>query len=130
MEYKATQKFLVMSPKKIRSVTYAIRAMRPADAVERLPFVSRRAAEPLAKVIKAAIANAKMQGAKEEDLIFKEIQIGEGPRLKRGRPRSRGMFHPYKKRMSHIRVVLTTRKSEGPSTNSQTNRNKTKNVKK
>ncbi len=112
MEYRATQKFIVMSPKKIRSVTYAIRAMRPVDAVERLPFVSRRAAEPLAKVIKAAIANAKMQGAKEGELIFKEIQIGEGPRLKRGRPRSRGMFHPYKKRMSHIRVVLTTKEEK------------------
>ncbi|HEX6976992.1 MAG TPA: 50S ribosomal protein L22 [Patescibacteria group bacterium] len=109
MDYRATQKFVVMSPKKIRYVSYAIKAMRPMDAVERLPFVSRRAAEPLAKVIKAAIANAKMQGAKESELIFKEIQIGEGPRLKRGRPRSRGMFHPYKKRMSHIRVVLTTK---------------------
>ena len=26
--------------------------------------------------------------------------------LKRGRPVSRGRWHPYKKRMSHIRVVL------------------------
>jgi len=26
--------------------------------------------------------------------------------LKRGRPVSRGMWHPYKRRMSHIRIVL------------------------
>src|SRR3989304_6336687 len=112
MEYRATQKFLLMSPKKIRFVVRAIKGMKPTDAVERLPYVSKRSAEPLAKVIKAAIANAKMQGAKEDDLIFKEIQIGEGPRLKRGRPRSRGLFHPYKKRMSHIRVVLTVKEKE------------------
>ncbi len=112
MEYRATQKFLLMSPKKIRQVAYAIKDMKPVDAVERLPYVSRRAAEPLAKVIKSAIANAKMQGAKESELIFKEVQIGEGPRLKRGRPRSRGMFHPYKKRMSHIRIVLTVKEEK------------------
>lgn len=112
MEYRATQKFLLMSPKKVRQVVYAIKDMKPVDAVERLPYVSRAAAEPLAKVIKSAIANAKMQGAKESELIFKEVQIGEGPRLKRGRPRSRGMFHPYKKRMSHIRVVLTTKEEK------------------
>lgn len=112
MEYRATQKFLLMSPKKIRQVSYAIKDLKPVDAVERLPYVSRRAALPLAKVIKSAIANAKMQGAKEDELIFKEIQIGEGPRLKRGRPRSRGMFHPYKKRMSHIRVILTVKEEK------------------
>lgn len=113
MDYKATQKFLIMSPKKLRFVTRAIKGMQPVQAVETLPFMGRKAADPLAKVIKAAIANAKMQGADEGKLIFKEIQVGEGPRLKRGRARSRGMYHPFKKRMSHIRVVLTTKEEDG-----------------
>ncbi len=107
-EFKATQKYLLMSPRKIRLVVGVIKKMKPAEAVEKLPFVQKRAGIELSKVIKSAIASAKNAGVGETDLIFKEIQIGEGPRLKRGRAASRGMWHPFKRRMAHIRVVLTT----------------------
>lgn len=107
-EFKATQKFLLMSPRKIRLVVALIKKMKPAEAVEKLPFVQKRAGAEVSKVIKNAMAQAKVQGISETDLIFKEIQINEGPRLKRGRAASRGMWHPFKKRMSHIRVILTT----------------------
>ena len=103
-EYKATQKFLVMSPRKLRLVVGVIKKMKPVDAVEKLPFASKRAAFDLGKVIKSAIANAKNQGVSETDLIFKEIQIGEGPRLKRGKAASRGRWHARQKRMSHIEL--------------------------
>jgi large subunit ribosomal protein L22 len=107
-EFKATQKYLLMSPRKIRLVVGVIKKMKPAEAVEKLPFVQKRAGAEIAKVIKNAITSAKNAGVSETDLVFKEIQIGEGPRLKRGRAASRGMWHPFKKRMAHIRVVLTT----------------------
>ena len=83
MEYISTQKFLRMSPKKIRVVVRAIKGMNPSKAVEVLPYIGKKASEPLEKTIKSAIANARMRGAKVEELEFKEIQIGEGPRLKR-----------------------------------------------
>ena len=106
MEIIATQKFLTMSPRKIRPVVEVIKKLKPTEAVEKLPYLAKRAAEPLMKVIKQAIANARNRGLSDTDLTFKEIQIGEGPRLKRGRPVSRGQWHPVKKRMSHIRVIL------------------------
>jgi large subunit ribosomal protein L22 len=108
MEYISTQKFIRISPKKIRVVVAAIKGMSPGKAVEILPYVHKKAAEPLQKTIKSAIANAQMQNAKVEDLQFKEIQIGEGPRLKRGMAAPKGRYHPILKRMSHIRVVLKT----------------------
>jgi large subunit ribosomal protein L22 len=111
-EFIATQKYLIMSPRKIRLVAELIKKMKPGEAIEKLPFVQKRAGESLAKVIKAALANAKNQGVGETDLVFKEIQIGEGPRLKRGRAASRGRWHPFKRRMSHIRVVLVSTKKE------------------
>jgi large subunit ribosomal protein L22 len=120
-EYKATQKYLINSPRKLRAVVALIKKMKPVDAIEKLPFASQRAAANLSKVIKAAVANAKNQGVSDADLIFKEIQIGEGPRLKRGNAASRGRWHPFKHRMSHIRVILTTAKSQEPKTKSQTN---------
>jgi large subunit ribosomal protein L22 len=112
MDIKAEQKYLLLSPRKLRPVADIIKKLTPTQAVERLPFVGKRGAEPLAKVIKQAIANARVKGLSDADLTFKEIQIGEGPRLKRGIPVSRGQWHPIKRRMSHIRVVLTTRKPE------------------
>jgi len=110
--FKSVQKFLIMSPRKIRLLIPLISKMTPVEATQKLPFIQKRAAGELAKVIKAAIANAKVQGVSDLDLKFKEIQIGEGPRLKRGRAASRGRWHPYVKRMSHIRVVLVTIKKE------------------
>lgn len=111
-QFVSTQKYLITSPRKLRLVSELIKKMKPAEAVEKLPFVQKRAGEDLAKVIKSALANAKNQGVGETDLIFKEIQIGEGPRLKRGRAASRGRWHPFKRRMSHIRVVLVSTKKE------------------
>jgi len=109
-EFKATQKYLLMSPRKIRLVVGIIKKMKPAEAIEKLPFVQKRAGAELAKVIKSAMTSAKNAGVSETDLVFKEIQIGEGPRLKRGRAASRGMWHPFKRRMSHIRVILASTK--------------------
>lgn len=110
MEIKSVQKFVKTSPRKLRLVAALAKKMKPAEAIETLPFSRKRAADPLVKVIKTALANAKERGLKEENLIFKEIQINEGPRLKRGRPASRGVWHPYKRRMSHIRIILEERK--------------------
>lgn len=110
MEAIATQKYIRMSSRKLRIVAGMVRGVAPTEAVKMLPYVRKSAALPLEKVIRSAIANAKDKGMNEETLVFSEIQIGEGPRLKRGRPVSRGQWHPVVKKMSHIRVVLTDEK--------------------
>jgi large subunit ribosomal protein L22 len=110
MEAISVQKYVRMSPTKIRLVANMVKDVTPTEAVAMLPYVPKRAAKPLEKVVRSAIANARQKGAKEEDLVFKEIQINEGPHiLKRGQPVSRGQWHPILKKMSHIRVVLMTK---------------------
>lgn len=106
MEFISTQKFLLLSPKKIRPLADVARKLSPLRAIEVLPFTGKSAAEPLIKVIKTAMANAKEKGVSPEELSFKEIRISEGPRLKRGKPVSRGRWHPFKRRMAHIRIIL------------------------
>jgi large subunit ribosomal protein L22 len=110
--YISKQKFLLGSPRKLRLVVALIKKMKPVEAVEKLPFVAKKASSDLLKVIKSALANARFQGATDTDLVFKEIQVGQGPSLKRGRAASRGRWHPYKKRMSHITIVLTEGKKK------------------
>jgi len=109
MDIIATQKFIRMAPRKLRLVVPLIKNISPIMAVEVLPHIGKRAAEPLRKVILSAIANAKEKKLSENDLVFKEIQVGEGPRLKRYHAGARGMAKPYKREMSHIRVVLETK---------------------
>ncbi len=124
MEFKAVQKYLVNSPKKIRVILPMIKNLKPLDAVERLPFVGKKAAEPLIKTISSAIANAKQKGVEGKDLIFKEIQINEGPRLKRFKAGARGRVKPFRRRMSHIRVILETKVKDEKSKKMQSSNNK------
>ena len=87
----------------------------PARVIEYLQFANRRASIPLSKAMKQAVANAKNNMKLSEDnLVVREIQIGEGPRYKRFRAGSRGMAKPIIKRTSHIRVVLETKIQENP----------------
>jgi large subunit ribosomal protein L22 len=122
-DIKAEQKYILISPRKLREIAEVIRDQKPVDVVARLPFVAKRGSEHLVKVVKSALASARSKGFSDKDMVFKEIAINEGPRLKRGQPVSRGQWHPIKKRMSHIRVVLTTRKSEAQNSKSETNSN-------
>lgn len=108
MEVKTTQKFIRTSPRKLREVVALVRGLTPQEAVEILPHVGKRAATPLLKAIKTALANTGKEGA-GKTLVFKEIQINEGPRLKRWRAGAKGNPKPYKKRMSHIRIILTVK---------------------
>src|SRR4030067_1367423 len=112
MEIISVGKFIRMSPKKIRPISLMVKKFAPERAVTLLSHIHKSASEPLSKVLKTALANAKVKGVSPSDLTIKEIQINEGPRLKRGRPVSRGRWHPYKRRMSHIRVVLEAKEGE------------------
>ena len=107
MEIKAEAKHIRISPRKVRLVAKAIKKLTAQQAIETLKFINKRAAEPLNKLIRSAIANAKNNfGLKPESLKIKEVQVGEGPTLKRWRAVSRGRAHPIMKRTSHIKITL------------------------
>lgn len=112
MEVTTTQKFIRTSPRKLREVAALVRKMTPEKAIETLPHIRKRAANPILKALKTAVANASQKGAVLGDLVLKEIQINEGPSYKRWRAGGRGMVKPYKKRTSHIRIVVETKKEK------------------
>ncbi|OGM80043.1 hypothetical protein A2382_05165 [Candidatus Woesebacteria bacterium RIFOXYB1_FULL_38_16] len=112
MEAISTQTHIKTSPRKLRLVVQAVKKMTPESALEVLPRLFKRAADPLQKVIRSAVANAVSKGMDPANLKFKEIQVNEGPRTKRGLPVSRGMWHSRIKRMSHVRVVLEEKSEE------------------
>jgi large subunit ribosomal protein L22 len=107
MEYEATTKYVRVSTRKVRLVADAVRRLTPAAALAALSQMTKSAAVPLTKTIASAVANAKQKGAAAEALHFKTIEIMGGPSMKRWHAVSRGQAHPFKKRMTHIRIILT-----------------------
>ena len=111
MEYSATAKYIRTSTRKLRLVADSIRRMTPGNALVRLSVSPKYAAQPLMDLIKSALANAKVKQAKVEMLRFKLIEVMGGPVMKRWHAVSRGQAHAFKKRMTHIRIVLTDEKN-------------------
>jgi large subunit ribosomal protein L22 len=107
MQVVAKSKYLRISPRKVRLVADNLRQLSPEAALTALLATNKKAAQPLAETLKQAIGNAVNNfNLNKQNLVIKEIQIGEGPVFKRWRAVSRGRAHPILKRTSHIRVVL------------------------
>ena len=108
MEVKAEQKFLRISSRKVRTLANKIKSLTPALALTNLKFIQKTGSAELFKVVRQAIANANTKKIKEENLKFKNIQVGSGTTLKRWRATSRGRGAKILKRTCHIKVILET----------------------
>lgn len=107
MEYQAIAKYIRMSPRKVRLVTHAVKGLTPSQALIKLRELPKRASGPIADVVASVIANVKDKKGDITKMRFKSIEVSHGPTMKRIRAVSRGQAHGYKKKMTHIRVVLT-----------------------
>ena len=108
MEAKAVLRYVRTSPRKARQVADVIRGKEAGDALHILALTPRKAARLIEKVLKSAVANAREKGGRDEleGLIVGDIQVTQGPTLKRWLPRARGRATPIRKRTSHISLVL------------------------
>lgn len=108
MEVQALTRYARMSPKKVREVARTIQGRKAADAIDFLTLVPRKSARLIAKTLKSAIANAENNNNLATDsLVVKSAVIENGPVLKRFKAGARGTAMPRRKKMSHIRIVLT-----------------------
>ncbi len=128
MKIMAKSNYIRMTPRKVRLVADSIRQLSPEEAIITLKATNKSAAKPLLDTLRQGIGNAVNNfKLKSEDLIIKEIQIGEGPVFKRWRAASRGQAHQVLKRTSHIRIVLEGKsKKEGAEKKSKRSKNGTK----
>lgn len=110
MLIKAEQRYIRMSPRKVRLIADLVREMgSPIRALNYLMHINKRAVVPVEKALKQAVANAKNNaGASEDSLRIKEIVVDQGPYYRRYRAAARGQAHEIKKRTSHVRIVLET----------------------
>lgn len=106
--YKAIARFIQISPSKVRRIANVIRKKPYSEAIAILENLPHKGARFLKKVIKSAAANAIYQNKKlDEDMLYiQELQVNDGPRMKRLWRRARRRADILLKRSSHISVII------------------------
>ncbi len=106
-EIKATLRFLKMGPRKVRLIADLMRGHKVVILLDRLAINKRRAAKPMLKLLKSAVANAKNNFKLDlNTLRVKTITVDGGPMVKRWMPKAHGRATPIRQRTSHIKLVL------------------------
>lgn len=110
MEIKAKLNYLHISPRKVRLVANLVRGMDVRGAELELRHVPKRGAQPLLKLLKSAVANAKHNFDLGEDALYiKKITVNPGSVSKKFRARAFGRAAPIRKRTSHVWLELGER---------------------
>ena len=106
-----------VSTRKVRLVADSIRNMSVKDAMVVLEMTKKHGAYALMKPLKSAVANAVNNNKMAADnLVISSLQVNEGPFLKRFHASTRGRIHGYKKRSSHITIVLKEKEQKSMKT--------------
>lgn len=113
MEVKATGKYIKGSAQKARLVIDLIRGKKVEQALNILEFSRKRAARPIEKVLRSAMANAeeRFPNTDVEELFVKEAFVNMGPTKLRFRVRPAPMGRAFRERR-HQRHI-TIRVSDG-----------------
>jgi large subunit ribosomal protein L22 len=107
MQAEAKLKYARISAQKARLVADQIRGLHDEKALNLLAFSTKKSAAIVKKVLESAIANAEHNvGADVDELKVAEIQVNEGPTMKRIRARAKGRANRIAKRTSHISVTV------------------------
>ncbi len=108
-EVQATAKvtYVRIAPRKVQIVLDLIRNKPADEAMAILKYTPKAACEPLLKLLKSAMANAENNlNMDVSRLYIAECNVGQGPTLKRTRPRAQGRAFRINKKTSHISLVL------------------------
>lgn len=107
---KAIAKYVRVSPTKAKIVLDQIKGKDVVTARGILTYSPRYASSVALKVLNSAIANAENNlGMDINGLYVEEAFAGDGPIMKRIRPRAQGRAFRIEKKMSHMSVILNER---------------------
>ncbi len=103
---KAIVRYVRISPRKVRLVINTIRHKPVNLAFPILASLNKKAARLAEKVLKSAVANAKVLGLDEARLYVSDVRADGGPVLKRFMSRSMGRADRILKRTTHLSLAV------------------------
>lgn len=107
MRFLARARYIRFSPFKLRPLVDTIRGKNVRYALNMLTSFPTQRTNPVKKVIESAVANAKnLANVEITSLRVKEIRVDQGPAVRYFKPGAMGRSNVYKRRFSHISVVL------------------------
>ena len=110
MEVKAKLKYARTSVLKARELARLVSGKNINTALNILSINKRKSGFIIEKLLKSAVAQAEQKKIIDVDnLYIKTIAVNQGPHLRRSRPRAKGTYHLYKKKQSHIELILSER---------------------
>jgi large subunit ribosomal protein L22 len=122
MEAIAKTKYLKGSPRKARLVVDLIRGRNVSQALAILKFTDKRAADPIAKCLNSAIANATYQAEQQniaidpDDLWVKTCFVDMGPTKNRRRMRPAPQGRAYREQRHYCHITIQVTSDEAPKT--------------
>ncbi len=114
MEQIAKLNYLKITPRKVRLIANTLKGLSVQEAEAQLLLRVQRSAQPLLKLLRSAINDAKNNKMNAAKLMISSILVNKGPVLKRSLPRAMGRATPILKRMSHVVLVLKESDKEQP----------------
>ena len=109
-QYRAVHRYARLTARKARLIADAIRGQDVNVALDYLQFAPQRAAAFYLKVLKSAVANAaQSEQVNVNRLVICDARADDGPLLNnrmRFRPGPQGRAMPFRKRTSHLTIVV------------------------
>jgi large subunit ribosomal protein L22 len=127
MEAIAKQKYLKGSPRKARLVIDLIRGRNVSQALAILKFTNKRAAQPIAKCLNSAIANATYIAEQQniaidpDDLWVKTCFVDMGPTKNRRRMRPAPQGRAYREQRHYCHITIEVSSEDKPQVEVQKN---------
>ena len=115
MPVRAVLRNYRISAQKARLVADQVRGKGVEDALNLLALSNKKAAGPIGKLLRSAVANAEQKnendraGIEIDNLVVDRITVDEGTSMWRIRARAQGRASWVQKRSSHITVELAER---------------------
>ncbi len=110
MQVQASVKNFRSTPRKARQIADFIRGKELDKVLVELKFVNKKAAKGFYDLLISAKANAENNFSLDSSELFvEEIKVEDGKALKRHRAGSNGRALPFKRRLSHIYLVLNSK---------------------
>jgi large subunit ribosomal protein L22 len=122
MEAIAKTKYLKGSPRKARLVVDLIRGRNVSQALAILKFTDKRAADPIAKCLNSAIANATYQAEQQniaidpDDLWVRTCFVDMGPTKNRRRMRPAPQGRAYREQRHYCHITIQVTSDDAPKT--------------
>ena len=105
----------LVSPKKANLLLESLVGKSAMEVIKTLPVITKRASDPVLKLVKQAVGNAVSQHQLSPDsLIIDSAFATKGRVLKRAHIGGRGRTKPYERTAAHLTLNLRVKTSAAP----------------